>query len=119
MSEEDRRAFDKALSTWVKPEDITLCDGCERYCMRSNIRVQIGSMRKQILICPECDLPEKWSIKYSHSRCRRYYVYFDYETKERIVRWSHPNSESPLHVKHERGEIESASRKRKERCESE
>ena len=81
--------------------------------MRDNIRIQVGSMSKEIMICPECDLPEKWSIKHSKSRNQCYYVYFDYEGGKRVVRWSHPNPENPLHDKCERGETSPISRKRK------
>jgi hypothetical protein len=112
MSQTEKWLVDKALATWIEVGDLVVCDSCERHCMRTNIHARIGSMRKEMMVCPECDLPELWSIKYSKSRGRPFYVYFDFKRNERCVRWSHPNPENPLHVKHERGEWEVPARKR-------
>jgi hypothetical protein len=73
-------------------------------------------MRKEMRLCPECDLPDMWSCKYSKSRKRRYYIYFDpKKPSTRILRWSHPTPDNPLHDKRDRGEIESVSKKRRRR----
>ena len=82
----------------LKKGDLGKCDSCGDYCLESYLRVQIGSMMKEIHICPECDLPEKWSMEFSERRGRFYFRYFDpRKPGERKDQWSHPNPESPLH----------------------
>ena len=76
------------------------------------MHIYTGSMGKTYELCPECDLPEKWSSKFSESKKRRYYVYTDPKNShKRLVRWSHPTKENPLHQKEEKGQIVHCKRK--------
>ena len=88
----------------IKPGDIRECDGCEGLCLREDMARHVGSMHKECFLCPECDLPLMWSSKWSKSRRRRYYVFFDpQQPKSQILRWSHPTPGNPAHVKSDRG----------------
>ena len=114
MSKEERQQLDQALSTWVERDDIVVCDACDRFCMRDLVCTHYGSMRKEMLVCPECDLPDCWSVSYSKSRKRRFYIYFDPSVPStRILRWSHPNPENKLHDPRDRGEIQNLVKKKR------
>ena len=93
----------------LKSGDITTCDSCECYVLLEHTQVQYGSMGKEMRICPDCDLPEKWHSKFSNEYSKRFFVYFDALTGKRHTQWSHPNEGNPLFIKHDKG----ASHKRK------
>lgn len=115
-SDEDRRWLANALATWVKPGDIAECDCCEAYCLEEHVRIQYGSMGKEARLCPECDLPEHWSMAFSKTTKRAYYIHFDpIRPDSRIVQWSHPNPESPLFVAGDEGETRQRAKDDKKR----
>ena len=43
------------------------------------------------LVCPKCDLPDGWTIKWSTSKRQTYYYHY----KDRLVRWGHPAPGNP------------------------
>ena len=85
--------------------DIATCDDCEGYVLAKHMHKYTSSMGHGQL-CPECDLPEKWSSKWSKERKRRYYVYFDpHEPRTRVLKWGHPTKGNPLYIEGDRGEV--------------
>jgi hypothetical protein len=100
--------FDKAMIAemlrTLESGDIRECDGCEGVCLREDMALYVGFNGNQCLSCPECDLPLGWSSKWSKSKRRRYYIFFDpQQPKSQILRWSHPTPGNPAHVKSDRG----------------
>lgn len=103
----------KILSIWAKPGDITTCDNCEGYALSKHMHTYDGSMGQETQLCPECDLPEKWSSHFSDKNHRRYYVYFDpADPSRRVKKWGHPTEGNPLYIKEDKGEVVSCKRKR-------
>ncbi|MAU01405.1 MAG: hypothetical protein CL608_30055 [Anaerolineaceae bacterium] len=93
--------------------DIAICDDCEGYALAKHMHKYTSSMGYDGQLCLECDLPEKWSSKWSKERKRRYYVYFDpNEPRTRILKWGHPTKGNPLYVEGDRGEVIDCKRKR-------
>jgi hypothetical protein len=97
-----------------RPGDITECEGCGLYVLDDEVHIYHGSMGKEIRVCPECDLPPKWSSKFSKKKKRRYYIYFDYMSnkKESHIQWSHPTEGNPLQIVGDKGVTVSRKRKR-------
>jgi hypothetical protein len=81
-----------------------ICDLCDQDDLE--VRTCVGSMRNQIQICPECDLPDGWVEKMSKKRKKRYY----FHVASKMVQWGHPNPHSHLHISGDKGE---ASQKRR------
>jgi len=79
--------------------EISTCDECEAFVLHEELHKHRGSMRKEYVLCPDCDLPPKWHSKWSTSRMMRFYVYFDpaVGSKSYFTQWSHPTKENPLH----------------------
>ena len=98
----------------LKEGDIETCDSCEKYVLRQHMHsYDDGSMGKQYSLCPECDLPEKWSSKPSRSRNMRYYVYIDPQTNERWMKWGHPTKGNPFFIEGDIGRAEDKRNKRR------
>lgn len=79
---------------------IETCASCAKYVLNHHMHSYNGSMGK---LCPECDLPEKWSSHVSKSRSRRYYIYFDPMTQERWMQWGHPTQGNPFYIEGDLG----------------
>ena len=101
-------------SSLIKPADICTCDSCGALVFRDDVHIHSGSMGKEFICCPECDLPEKWSMRFSKSRLKRYYVFFDpLNPKTSYVQWGHPNEGNPLHNSLDKGQIQSMKKRKK------
>ena len=97
----------------VKSGAIAICDDCEGYALAKHMHRFTSSMGCDGQLCPECDLPEKWSSRWSKERKRRYYVYFDpHEPRTRVLKWGHPTKGNPLYLEEDRGEVIDCKRKR-------
>ncbi len=106
------RVLARALAE-SKDGEIGSCDMCDNFALNSELHVRHGSMHKRMSLCPDCDLPEKWQIKFSKTRGIRYYVYFDpTDASSGYVQWGHPTPGNPLHKPTDRGESRDRSRKR-------
>ena len=97
-----------------KDGEIRVCDSCEGYVLGEHMHTYVGSMCKEWSVCPECDLPEKWSTKFSTRRGMRYFIYFDPSVgaASRVVQWNHPTEGNPLHAP-ARPEVDEKANKRK------
>ncbi len=112
-NESRRRVLSRALAE-SKDGEIQSCDACDGFALSNEMHTHIGSMCKEMAVCPECDLPEKWQIKFSESRGIRYYIYFDPEQPHtRHIRWSHPTPGNPLYRSDDLGQVHHMTRKRK------
>jgi hypothetical protein len=75
-------------------DKITQCDSCDDFVLKEHTHYYKKEKR-----CPDCDLPEKWSSKFSKKTHRLYFVYFDHkEPGKRYVQWGHPTKGNPLHI---------------------
>lgn len=92
----------KALAG-LKQGDIETCESCEKYVLSHHMHSYTGSMGKEYSLCPECDLPEKWSSKVSTSRYRRFFIYFDPQTGKRWMKWGHPTEGNPFYIEGDAG----------------
>ena len=102
----------QALSQ-LKPGDIIMCDSCDAYVLKDHAHTHTGSMRKEISLCLDCDLPEKWHSCWSKTRGQIYFVHMNPMTNEKHCQWSHPTVGNPLYNKNDAGERVSGKRKRK------
>lgn len=93
--------------------DIKTCDSCESYILSHHMHCYKYSVEHEYVLCPECDLPEKWSSKVSTSRKRRFYIYFDPESGKRWEKWGHPTKGNPFFIEGDVGCDVTFSRKRK------
>ena len=93
-------------SCMIKPEDICTCDSCDALVFREDAHIHNGSLGKEFICCPECDLPEKWFSRFSKRRLKRYYVYLDpLNPKTSYVQWGHPTEGNPLHKASDKGQM--------------
>ena len=97
----------------LKEGAIETCASCEKYVLTHHMHSYTGSMGKTYSLCPECDLPEKWSSKASKSRNRRFYIYFDPQTDDRWMQWGHPTKGNPFHIEGDPGCATTYEHKRK------
>ena len=92
-------------SSSIEECDITTCDSCENLVLTEHSHKHHGSMGKECTLCPECDLPEKWSSKYSNGKGKRFYVYSDpLRPDASYVQWGHPTEGNPLYIHGDKGE---------------
>lgn len=113
MDEKKKLYLAEILTKWAKPDDIAACDDCGGYALTEHMHEHHGSMGKEWMLCPECDLPEKWSSSFSERNHRRYYIYFDpKQPATRRIQWGHPTEGNPLYRKGDTGEVVNCKRKR-------
>lgn len=79
------------------------------------MHVYEGMQGTMMRVCPECDLPPKWSSNFSESRHNlRYYVFYDPEQAHtRYVKWGHPTEGNPLYIEGDVAQTIDCRRKRK------
>ena len=105
----------KKMATCVEcgiPPTWTECDGCGECTEDAFVHIHYGSMRKEMHLCPECDLPEGWVGKWSQ---RRHLPYF-FNVKQKSVQWSHPTPGNPLYKSGDVGEPTRKKQKKKSRA---
>ncbi len=108
-----KRALARALAH-SKSGEIAVCDSCEMYALSDDMHEYTGSMGKSWVLCPECDLPEKWHSKFSDKRGIRYYVYFDpRQPNSTRVQWGHPTDGNPLQITGDTGQTVQARKRRR------
>ena len=99
----------------IKQDDFETCDSCEKLMLTEHAHTHYGSMGKEYTLCPECDLPEKWSSKYSNSKGKRFYVYLDpLRPDTSYSKWGHPTEGNPLYIHGDKGEP--LTKRKKQKC---